>query len=138
ELIQRMTQQKEAFSNFKFWLQKHGHDTRNMATLGASESLISVMERRMKDHRSWSDKGYDHLQQLVIAQMNGAKVVLPGEPRVFRLDHANEQKPLSAAQVLSKTGVQKTAAETLNEVLPYLKQPAGTPIYQALHSRAGY
>ncbi|RYM01749.1 ISLre2 family transposase, partial [Sporolactobacillus sp. THM7-7] len=42
ELIQRMTQQKEAFSNFKFWLQKHGHDTRNMATLGASESLISV------------------------------------------------------------------------------------------------
>lgn len=27
--------------------------------------------------------GYDHLQQLVIALMNGSKVVLPGDSRVF-------------------------------------------------------
>jgi hypothetical protein len=138
ELTQRITRQKNAFTNFKNWLEKRGHDTRNMATLGASESVMSFMERRMKYHRSWSDEGYDHLQALVIAKMNGLKVVLPGEQQMFRLDHAEVRPPLSAAQVLPKKSCEKAAADTLHEDLPYLKQSAAVPIYQALKSLAGY
>jgi hypothetical protein len=39
----------------------------------------------MKTHRSWSDRGYDRLQQLLFAAWNGQTVVLPAEHRQFRL-----------------------------------------------------
>ncbi|WP_353947926.1 ISLre2 family transposase [Sporolactobacillus sp. Y61] len=138
ELIHRITRQKTAFMNFKTWLQKHGHDTKNMASLGATESVMSLMARRMKYHRSWSDEGYDHLQELVIAKINGLKVVLPGDPRVFCLKQTEAQAPLSASQVLPKTMYERAAADTLHENLPYLKQSAATPISQALKALAGY
>ncbi|MCL1630956.1 ISLre2 family transposase [Sporolactobacillus sp. CPB3-1] len=138
ELSQRIDEKKTAFSNFKSWLEAHGHDTKDMATLGASESVMSLMARRMKYHRSWSDAGYDHLQELVIAKVNGLKVVLPGEQRVFRLDQDEVQSPLSAAQVLPKKSCEKAAVDTLHENLPYLKQSAAAPICSALKGLAGY
>jgi hypothetical protein len=75
---------------------------------------------------------------LVIAKINGLKVVLPGEQRLFNLDQAEVQPPLSAAQVLPKKSYEKAAAVTLHEDLPYLKQSAAVPIYWALKGLAGY
>lgn len=139
DLIRRLRQQPTAFGDFKAWLKAHGHRDLDLAAMrrpGGSESLMSRVARRMKTHRSWSDRGYDRLQQLLFAAWNGQTVVLPAEHRQFRLGTASPP-PLSATPFLSKTGVRKAAAASLGEVLPYLRQSAGTPIHRALQALSG-
>lgn len=59
-LIQFLEKHKKGLMDYRKWLREQGVDTTGMRPMGSAEATMSVFAKRLKNGRSWSEKGlYD-------------------------------------------------------------------------------
>src|SRR5690625_1089481 len=67
ELIAQLSQYPEALGDYREKLKAKGIDTTGFRPMGSAEGTMSVFARRLKNGRSWSDKGLDKFIDIMVA-----------------------------------------------------------------------
>lgn len=133
-LIRQLEQYPEALGDYRKWLEDQGIDTTGMRPMGSAEGTMSVFAKRLKNGRSWVEKGSSAMFTGMVAYLDQlALKTLFG--RVERWTESEEEKNLPK-HFLEK--VKNTVGEVTRDNLPVLKNKADTPTYKALKALSGF
>ncbi|MCF6093923.1 ISLre2 family transposase, partial [Microaerobacter geothermalis] len=133
ELIKQLEQYPEALGDYRKWLMERGVDTAGMRPMGSAEATMSVFAKRLKNGRSWVDKGASAMMTAMVAFIDKlALKTLFG--RVEKWSVPKESKP--PKYYVEK--VTSTIGEATRDNLLYLKQKIHIPIHQALKALKGF
>lgn len=134
QLIRQLERYPKALGNYRKWLEEQGIETTGMRQMGSAEGTMSVFAKRLKNGRSWVEKGVSAMITGLIAFLDQLTLkTLFG--RMEKWSEAGEEKKLPrhfAEKVTSTIG------EATRDNLRYLKGKADLPIYQALKALAGF
>ncbi|MDQ0339466.1 hypothetical protein J2S00_002254, partial [Caldalkalibacillus uzonensis] len=70
ELIKQLEQYPEALGDYRDWLKAHGIDTEGMRPMGSAEGTMSVFAKRLKNGRSWVEKGVSAMITGLVAYLD--------------------------------------------------------------------
>jgi len=133
-LIRQLEQYPEALGDYRKWLEDQGIDTTGMRPMGSAEGTMSVFAKRLKNGRSWVEKGASAMFTGMVAYLDQlALKTLFG--RVERWTESEEEKNLPK-HFLEK--VKNTVGEVTRDNLPVLKNKADTSTYKALKALSGF
>ena len=105
-----------------------------MRPMGASEATMRVFAKRLKNGRSWSNRGIQAFIQFMVALKDGLDIkMLIGTMR-NRLDESAESHPPK----YYKERLTSSVGEAVRNNVSYLKQAARSPIYHALKGLQGF
>lgn len=134
-LIQQLENYPEALGDYRKWLETFAINTEGMRTMGSAEATMSQLAKRMKNGRSWVEKGKQAMMNGLVAQMDHM-----GLQTLFgRMDRWNEVKQDEAKP--PKHYVEKvthTVGEWAQGNLQYLQGKSGIPIHRALKALKGF
>nr|WP_325053286.1 UPF0236 family protein [Lentibacillus cibarius] len=136
ELIAQLSQYPEALGDYREKLKERGIDTTGFRPMGSAEGTMSVFARRLKNGRSWSDKGLDKFIDIMVALKDNLEIkTLQGilEQTQELIQESKEEKP--PKHFVEK--LKESAAEATRNNLGYLKQAIGKPITDALKGLRG-
>ncbi|MBP3040007.1 ISLre2 family transposase [Bacillaceae bacterium Marseille-Q3522] len=134
ELIHQLEKYPEALGDYRNWLKEQGVETEGMRPMGSAEGTMSVFSKRLKNGRSWVEKGVSamltalaaYLDHLAIKTMFG---------RVEKWTEAKaEKKP--AKRYVKKA--KQVIGATRRGNVPYLSGKTKLPVYEALHGLKGF
>src|SRR5699024_3891226 len=74
ELIAQLSQYPEALGDYREKLKERGIDTTGFRPMGSAEGTMSVFARRLKNGRSWSDKGLDKFIDIMVALKDNLEI----------------------------------------------------------------
>ncbi|MBY0053098.1 ISLre2 family transposase [Brevibacillus agri] len=134
ELIDQLKQYPEALGDYRDWLKEKGIDTEGMRPMGSAEATMSVFAKRLKNGRSWVEKGKSAMITALVAHLDqlGLKTLFG---RVEKWTEAKkEDKP--ARYYLEK--VTRTVGEMTRDNIRYLKGKVNIPVYLALKALRGF
>jgi hypothetical protein len=101
DLIRQLDQYPEALGDYRKWLRERGIDTTEMRPMGSAEGTMSVFAKRLKNGRSWVEKGATAMMNGMVAFLDGlALETLFG--RVERWSEAKENE--ASTEVLYREG----------------------------------
>lgn len=133
-LIKQYSQYPEALGDYRKWLTEQNIDTSDMRPMGASEATMRVFAKRLKNGRSWSNRGIQAFIQFMVALKDGLDIkMLIGTMR-NRLDESAESHPPK----YYKERLTSSVGEAVRNNVSYLKQAARSPIYHALKGLQGF
>lgn len=134
QLIGHLEKYPEALGDYREWLKKHGIETKGMRPMGSAEATMSVFAKRLKNGRSWVDKGVSAMMTGLVAFLDKLSLkTLFG--RVESWTEAKEEKKLPRRFVKKMTS---TIKQTTRDNLLYLKNKANIPIYKTLKELTGF
>ncbi|WP_234032332.1 ISLre2 family transposase [Lentibacillus cibarius] len=136
ELIAQLSQYPEALGDYREKLKERGIDTTGFRPMGSAEGTMSVFARRLKNGRSWSDKGLDKFIDIMVGLKDNLEIkTLQGilEQTQELIQESKEEKP--PKHFVEK--LKESAAEATRNNLGYLKQAIGKPITDALKGLRG-
>jgi hypothetical protein len=134
QLIRQLEKYPEALGDYRKWLKEQGIDTEGMRSMGSAEGTMSVFAKRLKNGRSWVEKGVSAMITGLVAFLdNLALKTLFG--RVERWTETKEEKNPPRHYVEKVTS---TIGEATRDNLLYLKGKANIPVYKALKALAGF
>ena len=133
KLIKQLSQYPEALEDYRIWLQEKGIETEGMRPMGSAESTMSVFASRVKNGRSWSDKGI----QAFLNFMVGLKDNLPIKTILGSFERTTQQQEDSKPKFY-KEKLTKAVEEVTVDNIPYFKSSSGKPIYVALKGMQGF
>lgn len=133
-LIRQLSQYPEALGDYRWWLRERGIETDGMRPMGSAEGTMSVFAKRLKNGRSWVEKGATAMMNGMVAFLDGlALKTLFG--RVERWSGVKENV-LPPKHYIEK--VTSTIGEATRGNLPYLNGRTNLPIYEALSGLKGF
>lgn len=136
ELIAQLSQYPEALGDYREKLKKKNIDTAGFRPMGSAEGTMSVFARRLKNGRSWSDKGLDKFIDIMVALKDKLEIkTLHGildQTQDFKQENKTEKPPKHFVEKLKDS-----AAEATRNNLGYLKQAMGKPVTDALKGLRG-
>ena len=133
-LIQQFSKYPEVLGDYRKWLNAEGIDTSDMRTMGASESTMRTFARRLKNGRSWSDRGIAAFIQFMVALKDGLDIKTLVGTMTNKLEDPVESKP--PKYYLEK--LKSSAGEAVRDNVSYLQQATGKPVYRALKGLQGF
>ncbi len=134
QLIRQLEKYPEALGDYREWLKEQGIDTEGMRPMGSAEGTMSVFAKRLKNGRSWVEKGVSAMLTGLVAFLDKlALKTLFG--RVERWTETKEEKNPPRHYVEKVTS---TIGEATRDNLLYLKGKANIPVYKALKALAGF
>lgn len=134
QLIGHLEKYPEALGDYREWLKKHGIETKGMRPMGSAEATMSVFAKRLKNGRSWVDKGVSAMMTGLVAFLDKLSLkTLFG--RVESWTEMKEEKKLPRRFVKKMTS---TIKQTTRDNLLYLKNKANIPIYKTLKELTGF
>ena len=135
-LITQLSQYPEALEDYREKLKEKGIDTTGFRPMGSAEGTMSFFARRLKNGRSWSDKGLDKFIDIMVALKDKLEIkTLHGilnQTEELIQENRNEKPPKHFVEKLKDS-----AAEATRNNLGYLKQALGKPITAALKGLRG-
>ncbi|MDQ0163976.1 ISLre2 family transposase [Aeribacillus alveayuensis] len=134
DLIELLTENQQAITDYRKWLEEQGIETKGMRPMGSAEATMSVFSKRLKGGRSWSEMGIQGLIDAFIAVKDGLSIrTLKGliEP------HERKEQQKKKVTHMAKKYQKKVEAVTRNNI-HYLQRSSGTPIYHALKAMVGF
>ena len=134
DLIRQYSQYPEALGDYRQWLTEQNIDTSGMRPVGASEATMRVFAKRLKNGRSWSDQGIQAFVQFMVALKDGLDIKTLVGTMTKKLEDSSENKPPK----YYKERLRSSVGEAVRNNVSYLKQAAGSPVYQALKGLQGF
>lgn len=135
-LIAQLSQYPEALEDYRERLKEKGIDTENFRPMGSAEGTMSVFAKRLKNGRSWSEKGLDRFIDVMVALKDQLEIKTPQGI----LTQGNENKENSKHEKPPKYFVEKlkdSAQEATRNNMAYLQQAIGKPVVAALKGLRG-
>lgn len=134
-LIHQLEQYPEALGDYRKWLETFDIDTETMRTMGSAEATMSQFSKRMKNGRSWVEKGKQAMMTGLVAQMDGL-----GLQTVFgRIDRWSDTQPEELQpprHYVEK--VTHTVGKLIRGNIKYLQSKSGIPVHRALKALQGF
>ena len=133
QLINQLSKYPGALGDYRKWLKDKGVETDGYRPMGSAEGTMSVFAKRLKNGRSWCDKGI----QAFIDFMIGLKDNLEIKTILGRIN----EKDQTSSGPQPKYYVEKlknSVGEVTRNNLMYLNREKGKPIYQALKALQGF
>jgi Uncharacterised protein family (UPF0236) len=120
--------------DYRKWLMEKGIDTEGMRPMGSAEGTMSVFAKRLKNGRSWVEKGASAMITGLVAFLDnlGLKTLFG---RVESWTGPDEQKKPPKHYVEKVTS---TIGEATRDNIRYLNGKANIPVYRALQSLKGF
>lgn len=134
DLIRQYSQYPEALADYRKWLIEQGMDTSTMRPMGASEATMRVFAKRLKNGRSWSDRGIQAFVQFMVALKDGLDIKTLVGTMKNKLENQIESKPPK----YYKEKLKNSAGEAIRNNVSYLHQATGKPVYRALKGLQGF
>ena len=128
DLIEQYSQYPEALGDYRNWLHSNDIDISNLRPMGASEATMRVFAKRLKNGRSWSDKGIASFIRFMISLKDGLDIKTLVGTMTNKLDEAVETNPPKYYRERLKSSV----GEAVRNNVSYLRQATGKPVYRAL------
>ncbi|QZT32998.1 ISLre2 family transposase [Caldalkalibacillus thermarum TA2.A1] len=134
QLIQQIEKHPQAVEDYRQWLQEQGIDTTGMRPMGSAESTMHVFAKRLKQGRSWSEKGARAMMRGLVARLDnlGLKTLF-GRVEAWPTSQEEDKPPKCYAEKVTKTFEQ-----VARDNIPYLKNKANLPVYRALKGLVGF
>lgn len=133
DLIKQLEQYPEALGDYRVWLKEKGIETEGMRPMGSAEGTMSVFAKRLKNGRSWVDKGASAMMTAMVASLDKlALKTLFG--RVEKWTETKETKP--PKHYVEK--VTSTIGEATRDNIMYIKQKVNIPVFRALKALKGF
>lgn len=134
QLISQLEKYPDALKDYREWLKEQGIDTTGMRPMGSAEGTMSVFAKRLKNGRSWVEKGASAMITGLVAFLDHLTLkTLFG--RVESWTETKEEKNPTKHYVRK---VRSTISEVTRDNLLYLKGRANIPVYKALKELAGF
>ncbi len=134
QLIRQLEKYPEALGDYRKWLEEQGIDIEGMRPMGSAEGTMNVFAKRLKNGRSWVDKGVNAMTTGLVAYLdNLALKTLFG-----RVDRWTETKEAKKPQRKYTRKVRKAIGEATRDNIIYLKGKANIPVYRALKALTGF
>lgn len=134
QLLRQLEKYPEALRDYREWLKEQGIETSGMRPMGSAEGTMRVFAKRLKNGRSWVEKGVSAMITGLVAFLdNLALRTLFG--RVERWTETKEEKNPPRHYVEK---VKSTIGEATRDNILYLKGKANIPVYKALKELAGF
>ena len=134
DLIRQLSQYPEALGDYRVWLGNQEIDTSGMRPMGSAEGTMRVFARRLKNGRSWSERGITAFIHFMVALKDGLDIKTLVGKMESKLQDAEEKKPPRHYVEKLKSSV----GEATRHNVAYLHQATGKPIYQALKGLQGF
>lgn len=131
-LIEHLSKHSRALGDYREWLEEQGVDTQSYRPMGSAEGTMNVFARRLKNGRSWGDKGLSALMDVLVALKDQLEIK-PIQGAV-NSDIRGSKVPQPKHYVEKLTC---TIGEAVRNNMWYLQQGKGKPIYQALNALRG-
>ncbi len=132
--LDHLEKYREALGDYRKWLREQDIETKGMRPMGSAEATMSVFAKRLKNGRSWVDKGVSAMMTGLVAFLDQLSL----KTRFGRIESwtkAKEEKKLPRHYVKKVTSKIK---ETTRDNLLYLKNKANVPIYKTLKELTGF
>ncbi|MDQ0158041.1 ISLre2 family transposase [Robertmurraya andreesenii] len=131
--IQQLEKYPEALTDYRKWLKEQGFSTEGMRPMGSAEGMMSVLAKRLKNGRSWVEKGVSAMMTGMVAYMDKLTIkTLFG--RVERWTETTiEKKP--PKHYVEK--IKNTIGEATRGNIPYRRGKSNIPVYHALTTLVG-
>lgn len=137
KLIAQLSQYPEALGDYREKLKKKGIDTAKYRPMGSAEGTMSVFAKRLKNGRSWSDKGLDKFIDVLVALKDKLEIrTLQGKLKQA-LDIKEEQRDQKPPQYFVEK-LKESASEATRNNIAYLRQAIGKPVVGALKGLRGF
>jgi len=92
ELIKQLSQYPKALGDYREKLKNKGIDTTGFRPMGSAEGTMSVFAKRLKNGRSWSDKGLDKFSSIMVALKDKLEIKTP-HGILEQTQEVTEEKP---------------------------------------------
>src|SRR5690554_5813498 len=132
--IRQLEKYPEALGDYRNWLKEQGIDTTGMRPMGSAEGTMSVFAKRLKNGRSWVDKGVSAMFTGLVAYLD--KLTL--KTLFGRIEKWTETKVEKNPPRYYKEKVTSTIGEATRDNVLYLKRKANIPVYKALKELSGF
>lgn len=132
-LIHQLEQYPEALGDYRQWLKDQGIDPTGFRPMGSAEGTMSVFAKRLKNGRSWVEKGASAMMTAMVALMDK----LPLQTLMGRVEEWTEPKEERPPKYFVEK-VESTVGEATRNNIMYLKQRANIPVYRALKDLKGF
>jgi len=127
--IEFLTKHKQALTDYRKWLISKNIETTGMRPMGSAEGMMNTFAKRLKNGRAWSEKGVMAVTNVLIGLRDNLDI--KSTLGIWMKHHGDQNKPVYQKRQPSSLTRKKINESTRNN-LPYLLQPAGKPIVQAL------
>lgn len=134
DLIRQLSQYPEALGDYRTWLNEQDIDTSGMRPMGSAEGTMRVFARRLKNGRSWSERGLASFIEFMVALRDGLDIKTLVGTMTNKLKDLEENKPPKHYVEKLKSSV----GEATRNNVAYLHQATGKPIYKALKGLQGF
>lgn len=132
--IRQLEKYPEALGDYRIWLKEQGIDTTGMRPMGSAEGTMSVFAKRLKNGRSWSDKGVSAMGTALVAFLDNLSL----KTLFGRIDKWTEIELEKKPPRHYKEKVKRTIGQVTRDNLMYLKGKANIPIYNVLKELSGF
>lgn len=139
ELIAQLSQYPEALCDYREKLKEKGLDTGGYRPMGSAEGTMSVFAKRLKNGRSWSEKGLDKFIDIMVA-LKDRLVIKTLHGKLEQSFDIPDSKTKRQEEKPPKYFVEKlkdSAAEATRNNMAYLQRAIGKPIVGALKALRG-
>jgi hypothetical protein len=133
-LIRQLEKYPEALGDYRNWLKEQGIDTTGMRPMGSAEGTMSVFAKRLKNGRSWVDKGVSAMFTGLVAYLD--KLTL--KTLFGRIEKWAETKVEKNPPRYYTERITSTIGEATRDNILYLKRKANIPVYKALKELSGF
>lgn len=134
QLIRQLEKYPEALGDYRKWLQEQGIDTKGMRPMGSAEGTMNVFAKRLKNGRSWVEKGVSAMITGLVAFLdNLALKTLFGKVEGWTETKEEKNPPKHYVEKVTST-----IGEVTRDNLLYLKGKANIPVYKTLKELAGF
>ena len=132
-LIHQLEQYPEALGDYREWLKDQGIDPTGFRPMGSAEGTMSVFAKRLKNGRSWVEKGASAMMTAMVALMDK----IPLKTLIGRVEKWTEPTEERHPKYFVEK-VESTIGEATRNNVMYLKQRANIPVYRALKDLKGF
>lgn len=133
QLIKQISKYPRALEDYRKWLAEKDVEISGYRPMGSAEGTMSVFAKRLKNGRSWCDKGIQAFMDFMIGLKDHLEI------KTILGHIKDEDKAPSAPQ--PKYYVERlksSVGEATRSNLKYLNREKGKPIYQALKVLQGF
>lgn len=134
QLIGHLEKHADSLKDYREWLKEQGIDTTGMRPMGSAEGTMSVFAKRLKNGRSWVEKGASAMMTGLVAFLDHLTL----KTLFGRVDSWTENKEEENPPKHYVEKVTSTIGEVTRDNLLYLKGRANIPVYKALKELAGF
>lgn len=139
DLLNQLSQYPNVLGDYRNKLKKQGIDTTGFRPMGSAEGTMSVFARRLKQGRSWSERGLDKFVDVMVALKDKLEIrTLQGYLKQTLDIHEDKKKRIQEKPPRYFIEKLKDSAQAaIRNNIPYLQHALGKPVVEALKGLKG-